>query len=235
MTPQASASFRTVTRWITDRRLRSWLSGAVLTTWSWRRSNLWRWSWTSGETPLPCSPPTHHHEQLGDCSGVIQIPGHHYLSGPEVGQLHLVDCEKDPADVIFPLPAEDVQPATGAAETVLLCHHWICPVHFNNGLVHLSYQIWPQKISEGSPDCWENHWHNPLHSSRTVLINSEQKGWQIHSGAFTYSTLPLWTVAIWSTLFRLLPKSMIISTVLSVLSSRFLRLHQTVSSSTSCL
>ncbi len=41
---------------------------------------------TSGETPR--SPPTHHHEQHCDCSGVIQIPGHHNFSGPEVGQSH---------------------------------------------------------------------------------------------------------------------------------------------------
>ncbi len=30
----------------------SWLSGAVLTTWSLTHSKQWRWSWTSGETPL---------------------------------------------------------------------------------------------------------------------------------------------------------------------------------------
>ncbi len=34
---------------LTSRRLRSWLSGAVLTTWSLTCSKLWRWSWTSGE------------------------------------------------------------------------------------------------------------------------------------------------------------------------------------------
>ncbi len=34
----------------------------------------------------------------------------------------------------------------------------------------------------------------------TVLIQSEQKGWQNHSGPLTSSTLPLWTVAVWSTL-----------------------------------
>ncbi len=39
---------------------------------------------------------------------------------------------------------------TGAAETVLLCHHWIRPLHINNCLVQLSYQIWPQKTTEGS-------------------------------------------------------------------------------------
>ncbi len=37
-----------------DRRLRSCLSGAVLTTWSLTRSKLRRWSWTSGEPPLLC-------------------------------------------------------------------------------------------------------------------------------------------------------------------------------------
>ncbi len=44
-----------VTSLLTDRRLRSCLSGAVLTTWSWTPAKQWRWSWTSGETP--CSPP----------------------------------------------------------------------------------------------------------------------------------------------------------------------------------
>ncbi len=41
-----------VTSLLTDRRSRSWLSGAVITTWSLTCLKLWRWSWTSGETPL---------------------------------------------------------------------------------------------------------------------------------------------------------------------------------------
>ncbi len=35
---------------------------------------------------------------------------------------------------------------------------------------------------------------------KTVLIQSEQKGWQNHSGPLTSSTLPFWTVTVWSTL-----------------------------------
>ncbi len=105
-TPNWSASSRTVTSLLTDRRLRSWLSGAVLTTWSLTHSKQWRWSWTSGETP--CSPPTHHHEQHCDCSGVIQVPGHHHLPGPEVGQSHRLHCKKGPAEVVLPSPAEEV-------------------------------------------------------------------------------------------------------------------------------
>ncbi len=53
---------------------------------------------------------------------------------------------------------------------------------------------------ECSPDCRANHWYTPPHSPRTVLIQSEQKGWQNHSGPLTSSTLPLWTVTVWSTL-----------------------------------
>ncbi len=170
-----------MTSLLTERRLRSWLSGAVLTTWSLTRSNPWRW--TSGETPLLS--PTHHHEQHFNCSGVIQIPGHHNLSGPEVGQSHWVHCEKGPAEVVLPLPGEEVQPATGAADSVLLCHHWIHPLNVNNCLVQLSYQIIPQKTMEGSPDCWTNHWYNPLQAPRTLLIQSEQKGWQNYSGPLT--------------------------------------------------
>ncbi len=94
--------------------------------------------------------------------------------------------KKGPAEVGQLLSsAEEVQPATGAAETVLLWHHWNGPLHINNCLVQLSYQIWPQKTTEGSPDCWANHWYNPPHSPRTVLIQSEQKRWQNHSGPLT--------------------------------------------------
>ncbi len=108
-------------------------------------------------------------------------------------------CEKGPAEAVLPSPAEKVQPATGSADSVLLCRHWISPLHINICLVQLSYQIWPQKTTEGCPDCWVNHWYNPPHSPGTVLIQSEQKGCQNHSGPFTSSTLPLWTDTIWYT------------------------------------
>ncbi len=101
---------------------------------------------------------------------------------------------------VLPLPAEEAQPATGAAGTVLLCHQWVSPLYANNCLVQLSYQIWPQKTTEGSPDCWVNHWYKPLQSPRTVLIQRKQKGWQNHSGPLTSRTLPLWTVTVWTTL-----------------------------------
>ncbi len=55
-------------------------------------------------------------------------------------------------------------------ETVLLCHHWIHPLHVNNCLVQLSYQIWPQKTTEGSPDCWANHWWESRVSKRAGKI-----------------------------------------------------------------
>ncbi len=49
---KSSDNIRSGWRWQT-RRLRSWLSGAVLTTWSWTRSKQWRWSWTRNPPALP--------------------------------------------------------------------------------------------------------------------------------------------------------------------------------------
>ncbi len=197
MSPKSSASFRTVTSLLTEvKELAVWCSLKNLELKMLKTVEMI----VDFRRNPPCSPPTHNHDQHCDCSGVRQIPGHHNFSGPEVGHSHWVHGEKGPAEVVLPSPAEKVQPATGSAETVLLCHHWIRPLHINNCLVQLSYQIWPQKTTKGSPDCWANHWFNPPHSPRTVLIQIEQKGCQNHSGPLTSSTLILWTVTIWSTL-----------------------------------
>ncbi len=70
--------------------------------------------------------------------------------------------------------------------SILLCHHWIRPLHVKNC---------PQKTTEGSPVCWANLWYTPPHSSGTVLIQSEQKGWQTHSGpSHPAHSSSLWTL-----------------------------------------
>ncbi len=69
----------------------------------------------------PSSPPTHYHEQLCECSGVIRVPENHHLSGPEVGHSHRLHHEKGPAENVLSSSIEKVQPATGAHDTVLLC------------------------------------------------------------------------------------------------------------------
>ncbi len=122
------------------------------------------------------------------------------ITSPEVGQSHWVHGEKGPAEAVLPSPAEEVQPATGAVDTVLLCHHWIHPLHVNSCLVQLSYQIWPQKTTEGSPDCWAKSLVHPSPLSKNCTHTEWAKGWQNHSGPLTSSTLPLWTVTVWSTL-----------------------------------
>ncbi|KAK3572757.1 hypothetical protein QTP86_007045 [Hemibagrus guttatus] len=76
---------------------------------------------TSGGTPLHS--PTHHHEQHCTNSGVIQVPGHHHLSGPEVGHSHRCHYQKGPTKIVLPSAAEEVQPATGAANTLLRSRH----------------------------------------------------------------------------------------------------------------
>ncbi len=56
----------------------------------------------------PLLSPHSHHEQHCDCSGVIQVPGHHHLPGPEVGQSDRLHCKKGPAEVVLHSPAEEV-------------------------------------------------------------------------------------------------------------------------------
>ncbi len=131
-----------------------------------------------GETPL-LSPP----EQHCNGSGVTQVPGHRHLSGSEVGQSHRLHCEKGPAEVIVPSPAEEVQPATGAAETVLLCHHWISPLHVNNCLVQLKSDLRRlRRVVQTAERIIGTPPPPPAQSPGTVLIQSEQKSWKNHSG-----------------------------------------------------
>ncbi len=157
-----------------DRRLRSWLSGAVLTTWSLTRSKRWRWSQTSGETPR--SPPTHHHKQHCDCSGVIQIPGPHSFSGPEVGQSHWVHGEKGPAEAVlscqlrkFNLPQElFIQLYSAIIESVLCT---------SNCLVKLSYRRLRRVVRTA-----ERIIGTTLPTLQELYSFSEQNGWQNQSG-----------------------------------------------------
>ncbi len=62
----------------------------------------------------PCTLPTHHHRQHCDCSGEIQVPGIHHLSGPELGHSHqLCQLRK------FNLPQELLKQFYSAIESVL--------------------------------------------------------------------------------------------------------------------
>ncbi len=127
----------------------------------------------------PCSPPTHHHEQHGDCSGVIQVPGHH-ISQDLKWVTHIDSIVRKAQQRLyflrqlrkFNLPQELLKQFYSAIIESVLCTS--ITVWFS-----LSYQIWPQKTTEGSPDCWANRWYNPPYSPRTVLIQSEQKGCKI--------------------------------------------------------
>ncbi len=136
-------------------RLWSWLSGGSLNNLELNPlKTMERWSWTSGETPPPLSPHSPSWTALGlqwshSGSWATTITqdrkwDNHIDSMVKKGQQRLYLLRQLRK---FNLP-------TGAAEKVLLRHHWICPLHVNNCLVQLSYQIWPQNTAEGSPDCW---------------------------------------------------------------------------------
>ncbi len=157
----------------------SCLSGVVLTTWSSTRSKLWRWSWTSGETP-PCSPLIHHHEQHCDCTGVIQIPGHHHLPGPESGTITLSPWWKRPSRGCTSFASWGSSTCrTWAADTALLC--------IIESVLCTSITVWfssatksdLRRLPRVARTLSESLVHPP-HSQETVLIQREQKGWQNH-------------------------------------------------------
>ncbi|KAK3548220.1 hypothetical protein QTP70_005157 [Hemibagrus guttatus] len=61
--------------------------------------------------------------------------------------------KKAQAKIVLPSAAEEVQPATGSANTVLLSRHGVCSVHVYNCLVRLSYKIRHRKTTENGSDC----------------------------------------------------------------------------------
>ncbi len=145
----------------------------------------------------PGSPPTHHHEQHCDCSGVIQIAGQHHLSGPEVGYSHRLHCQKGPAEVALSSPAEEVQPATGLTETVLLRHHWIHPLHFYNCLVQLKSDL--RRLRRVVRTA-ERIIGTTLPTFQELYLSRASKRLVKSLWTLTSSTLPLWTVTVWPTL-----------------------------------
>ncbi len=85
-------------------------------------------------------------------------------------------AKKGPTEAVFPPPAKEVQPASGAADTVLFCHHRVCPMFFYNCLVWFSYQNRHQKTTTDSQDCWEDYRCPSAQPPRTLHLQSEEKG-----------------------------------------------------------
>ncbi len=128
----------------------------ILSTWSSAHSKLWRLSWTSGETP-PALPP------LTIMNRTVPAVESFRFMGSTISQelkwdIHIDSIVKKAQQRLYFLgQLRKVQPATRDDEKILLCHHWIRPLHVNNNcLVQLSYQIWPQETTGGSPDYCES-------------------------------------------------------------------------------
>ncbi len=127
------------------------------------------------------------------CSGVIQIPGHHHFSGPEVGQSHWVHGERLPSFVQLRkinLPQELLKQFYSAIIESVLCTSitvWFSSATKSDlrrlrrvsGLLSESL-VQPSPLSK---NCTHPEWAKELTKSL----------WIQH-------TLPLWTVTVWSTL-----------------------------------
>ncbi len=140
------------------------LSGGVLTTWSLTCLKQWR-SWTSGcpsGYPPPPPPLTAMNSSvaavesdswapqfLRTWTGTITLSP--WWKRPSRGCTSFVLLRK------FNLPQEQlIQLYSDIIESILCMS---ITVWFSSAT-----EIWPQKTTEGSPECWMNHWYNPPHS-----------------------------------------------------------------------
>ena len=86
----------------------------------------------------PNSPPTHHTQQYCVCCGDLQISGCHNLS--EVDTQHRHSYQKGSAEVVFPTSTQEVQPAPGAADSILYRNNPVYSLFIHHCLVWISYQ-----------------------------------------------------------------------------------------------
>ncbi|KAI3374584.1 hypothetical protein L3Q82_021157 [Scortum barcoo] len=70
---------------------------------------------------------------------------------------------------------EEVQPASGAADPVLHCHHSVCPQHIHHCVVWISHQTGQEQTTTDSQDCRENHWCQPALHSGLVCVSRVRK------------------------------------------------------------
>ncbi len=163
-------SSRTVTSLLTDRKLRSWLSGAVLTTLSLTRSKQWRWSWTLGETPL--------FSLHSPSWTALWLQWSHSDSwAPQfLRTCTAKKCEKGPAEAYFlrqlrkfHLPQELLIQFYSAIIESVLCT--AITVRFSSATKSDLRRL--RRVVRTA----ERIIVQPPHSPRTVLIQSEQKSW----------------------------------------------------------
>ncbi len=149
----------------------------------------------------PCTPPTHHHKQHCDC----RVETFKFL-GSIISQdlkwdTHINSIvKKSPTKVVLPSPAEEVNLPQKLLETVILSRHWVCPVHFNNCLVWLSYKIRDQKTTENGSDCWTDYRCPPCPPFKNCKHPEWGKGSENHSGSLPSKSSPFVTFAIWPAL-----------------------------------
>ncbi len=81
-----------------------------------------------------------HSEQLCVCSGNLQVPGIHNLPGPKVDDQHRQRQKKGPAEDVRPASAQEVQPASGAADPISHRYYVVCSLCVSHCRVWIGHQ-----------------------------------------------------------------------------------------------
>ncbi len=186
-----------MTSLLTDRRLSSWLSGAVLTTWSLTRSKL-EMIVDFRRTPPLLSPP------LTIMNSTVTAAESFRFLGTTIYQdlkwdNHIEPIVKKAQQRLYflrqlrklNLPQELLKQFYSAIIESVLCTSitvWFSSATKSDLRILRSVVRTAERIIGTTPP--------PI----TIIIQSEQRGWQNHSGPLTSSTLTLWTNTVWSTL-----------------------------------
>ena len=107
------------------------------------------------------------------------------MDGGQVGTDDLScspDCPLESIPIQFggrsklPASAQEVQPASGAADPVLHCSHRVCSLHFNNWLVWIGHQTGQEQTTTDSRGCRNDYWCRPAHHPGPVHLQSQENG-----------------------------------------------------------
>nr|XP_049593479.1 uncharacterized protein LOC125979367 isoform X2 [Syngnathus scovelli]XP_049593488.1 uncharacterized protein LOC125979367 isoform X2 [Syngnathus scovelli] len=104
----------------------------------------------------------------------LQVPGNHNLWEPEMDRPHRLCPEEGPAEALLPETAQEVQPAAGAAEDLLHCHHPVCPLHRHHCLVWIGLQTRQAQTAMDNKDCRKDNWNQPPIYPRLVPVQDQE-------------------------------------------------------------
>lgn len=121
-----------------------------------------------------CTPSQNTQQRCVGCR-IFQVSGVFSLPGPKVGVQHQHSHQKGPAEDVLHMPAQEIQPVSGAADRVLHCSHQVCSLHIHHSLIWIGHQTrQEQTTTTDSQVCKKDYQCWPVH------LQSQETGKENH-------------------------------------------------------